>query len=102
MVDTEPDWPATVAITGSATVGPSLMAGVVQRKDVKESQSTAEQALRGKRQFINNRSNDSRANLLPTVTGAGVVFTIGNKLSPLTRIWPPPEVGRPNEVVLVV
>lgn len=84
MVDTEPDWPATVAITGSATVGPSLMAGVVQRKDVKESQSTAEQAL------------------LPTVTGAGVVFTIGNKLSPLTRIWPPPEVGRPNEVVLVV
>ena len=47
MVDTEPDWPATVAITGSATVGPSLMAGVVQRNDVKDSQSTAEQALRG-------------------------------------------------------
>jgi len=53
MVDTEPDWPATVAITGSATVGPSLMAGVVQRNDVKESQSTAEQALRGERQFVN-------------------------------------------------
>ena len=43
----------------------------------------------------------NKTNLLPIVTGAGVEETIGFKLSPLTRIWPPPEVGRPNEVVLV-
>jgi len=43
----------------------------------------------------------NKANLLPIVTGAGVELVIGYKLSPLTRIWPPPEVGRPNEEVLV-
>ena len=46
MVDAEPVWPPTVAITGRATADPALNAAVVQRNDVNESQSKAEQVLR--------------------------------------------------------
>lgn len=46
MVDAEPVWPPTVAITGRATADPALNAAVVQRNDVNESQSKVEQVLR--------------------------------------------------------
>jgi hypothetical protein len=45
IVDAEPTWPPTVAITGRATADPALYALNVHRNEVKESQSELKHAL---------------------------------------------------------